>query len=197
AGTLLYEYAQRIDRTSEAPQWPILAELVRYQSQRLGFDLPGHEELIVHLRLGNAKGYVGTASDLADYVEARLAELGPSVSRVSIVTAVHFGASFLNHHRDDGQPARASAENRSKVAEIMRLFAERGLRARLISRADVDLDFCTLANARHLVLGNGHFYLCAAMVSGADTLVPPWARSGTDLDIDELLGSRRRASGSP
>lgn len=189
-GTLLHGYAHRIDRDSPAPQWPVLRGLVRHTSQRLGFDLPGNDELIVHLRLGNAKGYAGAATTFVDSIVAILDDLGPAVSSVSVVTAVHFGATFLDRHRDGDRPARAAAEHRRTVAEIMQLLSVRNLAARLISRADVDLDFCTLANARYLVLGNGHFSLCAAMVSDAVTFVPSWARSGTDLNVDELLHSR-------
>ena len=45
------------------------------------------------------------------------------------------------------------------------LLAEKGLAARVHSHEDVDRDFCFLANAGLLVLGNGHFSLCAARVS--------------------------------
>ena len=192
-GTILYEYARRIDRDSDAPQWGVLADVVRRKARQLEIDGPRKDELVAHLRLGNDKGYVRTAAAFVDYVTGILDGLWPVVSTVSVVTAIHFGATYLDLHGGE-KLEKTSADHRNKVREIMDLFAARETEARLISHADVDTDFCYLANSEVLVLGNGHFSLCGAMISDAVIFVPPWARSGTDLDIDELLRSRDPAS---
>ena len=193
-GTILYEYACRIDQGSDAPQWSVLSDIVRRKSRQLELDGPAEDELVVHLRLGNAKGYLQPTATLVDHVTAILDGLRPVVSTVSVVTAIHHGATFLDRHGDEEPFQKANADSRNKVHEIMDLFAARDTAARLISRADIDTDFCYLANARFLVLGNGHFSLCSAMAGNAVTFIPPWARRGTDLDIEELLRSRDPAS---
>ncbi|MEM7584917.1 MAG: hypothetical protein AAF560_16105 [Acidobacteriota bacterium] len=189
-GTILYEYARRIDRDSSDPQWPVLFDVVRRKIPRLAIARPAEDELVAHLRLGNVKGYHYPATDLVDYVAAVLDHLPAEVARVSLVTAVHFGQGYLDQHDGGTQLQDDIAGYREKVAEILSLFGERGIEAKLVSHPDADTDFCYLAQAQTLILGNGHFSLCAAMISGAWTFVPPWATRGTYVDVGQLLGSR-------
>jgi hypothetical protein len=195
AGTILHEYACRIDASSDDPQWPILRDIVAKKSANLGIELPAPDELVVHLRLGDSKGYRRPAANLVDYLADIIARSHPEISTATIVTAIHFGQTYIHKVGRKRIDCETSAD-RDRALDIVRLSAERGIRARLYSHADVDRDFCFLASARHLVLGNGHFSLCGAMISDATVFVPPWSRRGTYVDIDSLLESRPQATPS-
>ena len=75
----------------------------------------------------------------------------------------------------------------NKVDEILCLLEAQGQAARLYSHEDIDRDFCFLARSKLLVLGNGHFSLSAAKISNARCLVPPWAKTGSELTFDEMI----------
>ena len=42
-------------------------------------------------------------------------------------------------------------------------------------------------NAKLLVMGSGHFSLCAAMISDAICFITPWAKTGSELKFEELI----------
>jgi hypothetical protein len=112
------------------------------------------------------------------------------VSKITIVTAIHFGKTILENQSSGEQISIATAIDTARVKIIAGQFGQKGQSARIFSSREIDRDFCFLANTRRLVLGNGHFSLCAAMISDAECFVPPWARGGAEQNIDALLESR-------
>ena len=187
-GSLLDSYARLINHASTDPQWKILRAVTRRRTADLRLELPRTDELVVHLRLGNAKGFDQPVETFVDYLtQMRTAE---GFERLTIVSAIHFGALYVAKHRESAQVESEISEATSTVARIIEELVAAGLDVQLRSNDEIDDDFCYLAGARRMVLGNGHFSLCAAMVSEATVFVPPWARSGAEVDVDQLLQSR-------
>jgi hypothetical protein len=193
-GSLLHTYAARIDRGSADPQWSILQQLVQERVASADLPQPARNELVVHLRLGNGKGFDQSGEKperLVRYVvDTATAE---RTDQVVVVTAIHFGASHLRKHCDGNQIAIETRQAQQVADQIMGQLSDAGLDVRLHSDEDIDEAFCFLAGAHRLVLGNGHFSLCAAMISNAKVFVPSWARPGSSVDIDSLLRSRAPA----
>ncbi|HIF21318.1 MAG TPA: hypothetical protein EYQ27_05270 [Gemmatimonadetes bacterium] len=186
------EYARSIDRDNPAPQWEVLEEVVRRRCSELDLELPRDDELVVHLRMGDVKGFKLRAEMLVEYIEKSISRLESPIRQVTVVTALHYGRSVLENELTESKLQDAISGELGKIEKVLGLFVESGLQARLHSHDDIDRDFCFLANARTLVLGNGHFSACAALVSRARCFIPPWARSGTEVDIDALLAARPR-----
>lgn len=186
-GSILYEYSSKIDRASNDPQWGVLEKIVARKTLELELELPNENELVVHLRLGNQKGFGQTAETFVDYIAELIHGIEVPISLVTIVTAIHYGKSYLVGNKDKERISADISDNRETVRRIFALLEERHIDARLYSHEDIDKDFCYLSNSKFLVLGNGHYSLCAAMISGAVIFVPLWARQGAEVDIDELL----------
>ena len=175
SGTFVYEYASKINRDDPDPQWAVLRDIVLRRSREREFEQPGADELVIHLRLGDTKGYKLTADVFVDYVVRLLDSLETRIHCVRIVTALHFGKLVLEDaHRADTMAGDISGDI-IKVHQVMALFSARSIQASVYSHQNIDQDFSFLVHARYLLLGNGHFSLCAAMISGAQCFVPPWA----------------------
>ncbi len=189
--TILYEYSTRIDPEDTGPQWPVLKDIVARKTSALNLSPPREDELVVHLRIGNFKGYKQPAEAFVDYLQDLVDSIAPGVDRLTIVTAIHNGKHYIENKTEE-QLATALVTDFERVKRILDLLLENGISARLYSHDDIDRDFCFLSNARNLVLGNGHFSVCAAMVSNARCFIPPWVDNGEELDLDSLLESRER-----
>lgn len=189
-GTVFYEYARRIDRSNPDPQWGVLKKVVAEKSRQIDLEFPGEDELVIHLRMGDWKGFKLPAERLVNYVMRLMNRLDFSISKITIVTAIHFGELLLVNQMSGEQVSLAIARDTATVKDIIRLFLENGQAVRIQSSREIERDFCFLANSRLLVLGNGHFSLSAAMVSSAECFIPPWARRGSKFNIDEMLASR-------
>ncbi|MFC1852295.1 hypothetical protein ACFL27_19025 [candidate division CSSED10-310 bacterium] len=190
-GTVLYEYASKIDQNNPEPQWKVLKEVVLKKTKEMKLDLPREDELVVHLRMGDTKGFKQSAELCVDYLKDVINRFEIPISQITLVTAIHFGKLLLENQMTKEQVLIAKLNNIKKIRKIFDLFSEKKLKARLYSHKDIDKDFCFLSNAKYLVIGNGHFSVCAAMVSNAECFIPPWAGKGIDVNIDELLNSRK------
>jgi len=190
-GRVLYEYASKIDQNSPEPQWEVLKKVVSKKSQEIQLNLPREDELVVHLRMGDTKGFKLSAETFVDYITDLINCFETPLSQITIVTAIHFGKLLIENQMTKEQVFISTLNDIIKIRKIFNLFSEQKLNARLYSNKDIDKDFCFLSNSKYLVLGNGHFSLCAAMVSKAECFIPPWARTGIEINIDELLNSRK------
>jgi len=189
-GTVLFEYASRIDRSNNGPQWEVLKEVVSEKTRELGLVPPRENELVIHLRMGDRKGFKRRPEALVNYVMELINRIDSPISQITIVSAIHFGKLVLEDQMSAQQVSIATLSDKVKLKNIVDLFSTKGLAARLYSHEEIDRDFCFLSNARLLVLGNGHFSLCAAMVSQAECFVPPWAGSGSIINMSKMLESR-------
>lgn len=194
SGTVLYEYASRINASDPDPQWAILAKAARSYVHRRKLVPPQCDELVVHLRMGDIKGYKGDPETVADYI-ADIVHRRKNLARITLVTALHFGALILKNQYSPEDLEIAVDEETTKVKNIIsRLDRVGGVPIGLRSNAEIDRDFCYLANASYLVLGNGLFSLCAARISSAQLFVPPWIRTGSHVG-NRLLETEIRPRG--
>ncbi len=189
-GTVLFEYASRINRSDHGPQWQVLKEVVSEKTRELGLEPPKENELVIHLRMGDRKGFKRGPETLVNYVMDLIKGIDSPISQITIVTAIHFGRLVLEKQMSAEQVSIATFSDNAKLQNIIGLFSARGRAARLYSHKEIDRDFCFLSNSQLLVLGNGHFSLCAAMVSQAECFVPPWVESGSIFNMSEMLESR-------
>ncbi len=141
--------------------------------------------------MGDGKGYKPPPERLFNYIEVVLQELECSIAKVTIVTASHFGRSLLENKLTPAQLEKERHRDNICLSQILELLERRDVKTRIYSHSDIDQDFCFLSGAKYLVLGNGHFSLCAMMVSDAQVFVPPWTRMGSQIDINPLIISKR------
>lgn len=194
-GSLLSDYADSIDVNNHGPQWSVLREATRSHLLKSGIELPDENELVVHLRMGDGKGYKPPAERILKYIEVVLQELDGSIAKVTIVTASHFGRSLLENKLTPSQLENERHRDNRCLSEILELLESRDVKTRIYSHSNIDQDFCFLSGAKYLVLGNGHFSLCAMMVSDAEVFVPPWTRTGSQIDINELILTKKQILG--
>jgi len=188
---VLFEYASRIDRSNTGPQWEVLKEVAAEKTRELGLVPPKENELVIHLRMGDRKGFKQSPEALVNYIMELINRINSPMTQITIVTAIHFGKLVLENQWSRQQVSLATLSDNAKLKNIIDLFSEEGHRARLYSHEQIDRDFCFLSNTRLLVLGSGHFSLCAAMVSQAECFIPPWAGSGSMINTNEMLESRK------
>lgn len=174
-GTILHTYATRIDRESTDPQWHILKDVVAEKTREIGLVPPREDELVVHLRMGDEKGFKLSPEVFVNYMDNIVTQERYTLDRITIVTALHYGKVRLTKMGEE-EVRSVTRREIHKVRAMVDLLSERGISTRIYSHQQIDLDFCYLANSRYLVLGNGHFSLCAAQISDALCAVPPWVR---------------------
>ena len=188
--SILYRYATKADPLDPGPQWPILSEVVRSHSSQMNIPMPEKDELVIHLRMGDIRGFKGTEAAFVEFVRKAAHEWKAPISRITIVTAIHYGKSVLRNRLTAEQLSQEIEQEIRKVTNIVDLLSVHIPSVRIFSHDDVDTDFCYLANASNLIIGNGNFSLCAAMISRAEVVVPPWVESGGLVDARECLVSR-------
>lgn len=185
--SILYDYAKKIDKENPDPQWRILKEVVTTYATEKKYDLPDNNELVIHLRLGNVKDYKGAPELLVEYTMDLVGGINVDVHAITVVTAVHFGETFYKGKSSRQEVSESVRHYADKTGRILELLATQGFAARLYSHREIDRDFSYLAHSKYLVLGNGLFSLCAAMISEAQCFVPPWAKTGTKLEFREMI----------
>ena len=191
--SILYEFGNRAELLDPDPQWAILKEVTDAYTSRHRLPMPGYDELVIHLRMGDLKGYKGTEHAFADFIRKTVEHWQVPINQVTLVSAIHFGESVLvNRFNAKQLNDEADAEAR-RINAILESLAEFMPSVKLYSNDDIDMDFCYLANASNLVIGNGHFSLCAAMISSARLVVPPWVKSGGLIDPREYLADRKQS----
>lgn len=164
-----------------------MKEIVTSYAAEKNYDLPGSNELVIHLRLGNVKNYKGTPELLVDYTMDLIGGINVDVRAITVVTAVHFGETFYKGKSSRQEVSESVRHYADKTGRILELLANQGFAAGLYSHREIDRDFSYLAHSKYLVLGNGLFSLCAAMISEARCFVPPWAKTGTELEFGEMI----------
>lgn len=187
--SVLFQYGTKIDPDNADPQLSVLRQVVDTHLLKNRLD-PPEDELVVHLRLGNVKGFNRAPEVFTNYIKKLIRTSEYQTEQVTIVSALHFGKTFFKGNLSSDKAKEISRGYEDQVGQIMVLLNEAGIDARVYSHADIDRDFCFLSTARNLVLGNGHFSIAAAAISNARCFLPPWFRTGSELDIHDLLGAR-------
>ena len=147
--TLLYDYLSEMRFECD---WQVFRSVVAKHSKKYTAPLKG--DLVVHLRLGDimedsdefrSRGYEKFTRVYSKFDST----IPKSVSRVVIVTALHFGANEVNNKYFFTD----TAHNRSqKVLDLFReRLIEKGYPVVIQSSSNVDEDFCFLARSKLFV----------------------------------------------
>jgi hypothetical protein len=183
--SLLYKYSRLVSEGARLPDWKVLRGLVDNKITKNKLEIPFHNELVVHLRMGDDKGGVSLQGDkVVGYIRKTAQSLG--VKRIAIVTALHFGRNWIYEHTRSELELEKKL-NLNKINEIISGL-NGSLSVRVMSRDDIDADFCFLTKAPYLIIGNGHFSVCAAMCGRGSLFIPPWVNN--PFISDEALLNR-------
>ena len=185
--SILFEYANRIDQDDSDPQLDVLHSIVQKHIKAQKYTLPDKNELVVHLRLGNVKGYDSAPEILVNYIADLFKKKQHNMERVTIVSALHFGQTYFRKTLSVEKAQSMIQLYRNKIECILQSLSALGIKAKLYSNQEIDRDFCFLASSKLLILGSGHFSLCAAMISSAKCYEPPWIKTGSELVFSESL----------
>ena len=225
--SILFKYLEETKNCSTEPRWPLLKKITKDKTVETGVSIPANDELVLALRTGDNKALKGAATEVVKYIKQlrwHSERLSPSllpVSRITIVTALHFGKLWLLQH-SKVELQQEIKNNLKKINELKRgLETQTGLPVNLHNNGSgqlmqssggivglremfryhpdnvalqADQDFCYLADSKYLVLGNGHFSLCAAACSDAQCFIPRWVNNpqypyesttgNADLDLE-------------
>lgn len=184
--SVLFKYGTNIDSNDPSPQFKVLESAIKEFCLENSTEVPGEKELTIHLRLGDLKGFKHDADRLARSIKAVVTDHEPEVELVTIVTAIHYGRTRYSEDSSRSEISESTSEAIKTFQSVMEAVENLGMPVSVSSRDEIDLDFCYLANARLLLLGNGHFSLCAALASTATCFVPEWIRTGSELRYDNF-----------
>lgn len=119
---------------------------------------PSADTLVIHMRLGDitevpARYYDCLRTYSRFYSQIPIGSI--PVNKVEIVTALHFGANYLNNSYFYSEVAK----NRSFgiLENMFKLTSENGLNCDVISNTDIDDDFCYMASSKFFVRGKSGF----------------------------------------
>jgi hypothetical protein len=158
-GTILYDYLTKTQRTDRE----LFVQVVRQHMAK--YPQADPNELVMHMRLGDVmeprlaetEQEIRCKSIYQHYVSflGRLSAWIKEHKRVTIVTALHFGANELNNRYFYTQDAEdKSFEVLQRVSEV---FEAWGLEVGIQSSENVDEDFCFMASSTNFMGSTSKF----------------------------------------
>ena len=93
--SILYKYGKSIDKQDKTPQWNVLRQITQSHTKQRDLKNPDDNELVIHLRLGDIKGFKESEESLVNRVFDDIQKSKTKINTVSIVTAIHFGKSVI------------------------------------------------------------------------------------------------------
>lgn len=147
--TVLYDYLTKMRFEDD---WQVFEAVVVEHSKK--YTTPAESDLVVHLRLGDimedSDEFRNRSYEKYQRVYGEFdLKIPKNVTRVAIVTALHFGANELNNRYFFTDTAQA------RSLEILALFRSklvaRGVQVDIQSSSNVDEDFCFLASSKLFV----------------------------------------------
>ena len=165
-GTIGYEYVKKSKSPRDVKR---VNELVEKHIKLHNYKVPDDDEVVVHLRMGDAKLIKGDAefARLVDLIED--AARGFS-DKITIVTAIHAVAN----------PKKSDYQIVDRLCEKMSVTIK--------SSANVDEDFCYLARAKKLIVTKGNFSNLAGLCN-PNSVVRFDGRSQQEASINCIMPS--------
>lgn len=186
--SLAYEYLLKVKDNNYIFDKKIFATALEKYSKNLGINNIKKDQLCIHLRMGDYKAFRGSLDSIANYVFSLIKERGLIINSVKLITALHFGKNFLARTTNELYLKRIR-ESFNLIGSLGFKLQKLGIRVilpelnedlimsgeGLAQRADKDL--CKLYRSSFLILGEGHFSLCAGLVSKGKVFIPPWVEN--------------------
>lgn len=172
--SIAYQYLEKIDPNQSRVDVKVLREVVKRYIMLNEIELPGADEVVVHLRLGDAKATLGSVTEIADSLRRCLAFWKSLPKQVTLVSAFHIGRSILlsESKLSHEQSYRQQTHFANGLRQALSLSLD--LPCKIRSSNEPDSDFSYLASAKYLVLGSGGFSLAASLASEGSVCVPHW-----------------------
>lgn len=150
-GTILYDY---LLNHKKEPDFDALKAAIKHYVHRNPHEEPTHDELVVHLRLGDImdidrrrrraiKSYVN--QNIADRINPK----GQGITKVTIVTALHYGSNEKDGKNFYSEKSRDDSLN--LIRHVENQFREKGLPVKLKSSDNFDEDLAYMAASNHFV----------------------------------------------
>jgi hypothetical protein len=186
--SLAYEYLSKVKDNNYIFDKKIFTLSLEKYSKNLGINSAKKDQLCIHLRMGDSKAFRGSLDSIVNYVSSLIKESGSIINSVKLITALHFGKNFLVRTTNELYLKRIR-ESFNLISSFGFKLKELGVRVilpgldqdlimsgeGLAERADKDL--CKLYCSSFLILGEGHFSLCAGLVSKGKVFIPPWVEN--------------------
>jgi hypothetical protein len=153
--TILRKY---LEQKNSCQDFITLKKITREYSQAHNPKLPVSSELVIHLRCGDIFDdttpdfkRVSSQNTLIDNMLNRDRNhiFNNEINKVSIVTALHFGANELN--KKYFYSDKIYNENIIFLKGFENKINDLGYELNLVSNNDFDLDFCYMVNSKHFV----------------------------------------------
>lgn len=172
--SVAYNYLKSISQSHFHIDRDLLRKAVnRYVSANKP-ELPTDDEIVVHLRLGDAKAALISEVSMTNSLLRSIEFWGIKPQRITLVAAFHVGKSVLlpenrlMHERSYCRQSIFTVNLQRSISSSLRLTCE------IRSSVNPDSDFSYLASAKYLILGNGGFSLAASLAGECSVCVPPW-----------------------
>ena len=155
--TILRKY---LERKSSENDYDELAKVIEEHGKERGYRRPSGDELVMHVRTGDifsdSVKEAGRRTDLNIY-DAFIRQLDireMNISRIVVVTAMHFGANDLNGNFFLEQKA---VDRSYELLKNIDLACDRlGVDTQLYSNRDTDMDLYFMVSSQHFVKGNSN-----------------------------------------
>lgn len=155
--TIGYDYLKTTLRRNRFLDFELLKRIVRDHMKKHQYAAPTSDVLVIHYRAGDRKRVDGDElEELSGHAKSAAASAG--LSKVSIVTAFHYGVMVKAHQVDD-----LTEENLQNLAKLTSKLEENGMTVSIKSSGRIDEDFCYLCHARHLLPTKGGYSVLAGI----------------------------------
>ena len=172
--SIAYQYLKKVGLRHGRVEISSLREVVETYISLNNIDLPMPDEIVVHLRLGDAKATLVSEAAITDSLLRCIDFWEIQPSQVTLVNAFHIGRTILLAENKVFLEQRYRQQTHF-VTDLQRaLGISLGLKCEIKSSEKPDSDFSYLASAKYLVLGSGGFSLAASLASEASVCVPRW-----------------------
>ena len=154
--TILFDYLQ--DKQKER-DISTMQKVIDHHIDLHNYPTPGENELVIHLRLGDILQHKKTINYYHETYDRLNKKINfKDFSKISIVTALHFG-SFSNHPK--GPKFMFSEKAQEESFTVLRCVESQinaaGHSVNLISSDNIDKDFCYMVKSRWFIKSQGGF----------------------------------------
>lgn len=172
--TIAYQYLKKVGQNPDRVDVKILREVVKRYIDLHNIEPPKSDEVVVHLRLGDAKATLISVAVITETLMRCTKFWGIPPSQITLVSAFHIGRSILvqNNRLLHEESHREQTQLANDLQQALCSFFD--VPCYIRSSREPDLDFAYLASAKYLMLGSGGFSLAASLASDASVCVPQW-----------------------
>jgi hypothetical protein len=143
-----------------------LLDITQEYTKKKNFPIPGDNEIVLHLRLGDFVDFIGIL--IKPYIKLirEYKHNKPNIDKITIITAYSYGtwSEKSLHLKTKQMPMwectdRTQNINKEKITNLIEGIHKNfpRLKINIISSLNIDKDFCYCVNSKHFINDNGGF----------------------------------------